>query len=155
MTEAWVPPTNTNADIHKPTIAELNATGNLDLSLFATKVGSDPSETVDDGREAYAAVGEKSTVRRQHEGGRHHLSEAVGRFDQQGARLFRSSPWWGATTEEWAAGEGQRHTRNTGIRPRSRTHRQMSQIAFAADPSSSDEERCSSFRTIQSNISSS
>ncbi|RIY18828.1 hypothetical protein CJI54_04840, partial [Bifidobacteriaceae bacterium NR026] len=57
----WVPAKNGIADIHKPTVAELEKDGNIDLSIY---LGSHDAfnldhsqETFNDEREAYAVAG--------------------------------------------------------------------------------------------------
>lgn len=150
----WVPSTNTIADIHKPTIAELNATGNLDLSPYLAKEGwalTHSQETVDDGREAYAAVG-KINGQEKFENGTLDLIDNTntadaGTFNEAVRALTKGATGYfvrrrgKATTEEWAAGDVVSVIPATiGIKTAFKDDRQMSQIAFAADPSSSDEE---------------
>lgn len=151
----WVPATNGIADIHKPTVAELEKSGNIDLSIY---LGSHDAfnldhsqETFNDEREAYAVAGKINGMEK-YENGKLHVIDNTNTKDAEqyneaikaltkGARGFFVRRRGKKVTEEFAAGDiVSVFPATIGLRTAFKDNRQMSLINFAADPSSSDEE---------------
>lgn len=150
----WIPSTNHIQDIHKPTIAELNASGNVELSRYIDgNEGfslSHSQETVDDSREAYAATG-KINGQEKFENGTLHVIDNVNTEDAEESNEAVKALTQGATgyfvrrrgkkyDAEWAAGDVVSVFPATiGLKTAFKDDRQMSEISFAVDPSASDE----------------
>ncbi|MFW0893546.1 hypothetical protein ACJV45_00735 [Gardnerella sp. Marseille-Q9181] len=151
----WVPATNGIADIHKPTVAELEKDGNIDLSIY---LGSHDAfnldhsqETFNDEREAYAVAGKINGMEK-YENGKLHVIDNTNTKDAtqyneaikaltKGARGFFVRRRGKKASEEFAAGDVVSVFPATiGLKTAFKDNRQMSLINFAADPSSSDEE---------------
>ncbi|MFU1802435.1 hypothetical protein ACMWD3_01745 [Gardnerella swidsinskii] len=151
----WVPASNGIADIHKPTVAELEKAGNIDLSIY---LGSHDAfnldhsqETFNDEREAYAVAGKINGMEK-YENGKLHVIDNTNTKDSEkyneaiktltkGARGFFVRRRGKKASEEFVAGDVVSVFPATiGLKTAFKDNRQMSLINFAADPSSSDEE---------------
>lgn len=151
----WVPASNGIADIHKPTVAELEKPGNIDLSIY---LGSHDAfnldhsqETFNDEREAYAVAGKINGMEK-YENGKLHVIDNTNTKDSEqyneaikkltkGARGFFVRRRGKKASEEFVAGDVVSVFPATiGLKTAFKDNRQMSLINFAADPSSSDEE---------------
>ncbi|RIY26363.1 hypothetical protein CJI51_02985, partial [Bifidobacteriaceae bacterium WP021] len=149
------PASNGIADIHKPTVAELEKAGNIDLSIY---LGSHDAfsldhsqETFNDEREAYAVAGKINGMEK-YENGKLHVIDNTNTKDAEkyneaiktltkGARGFFVRRRGKKASEEFVAGDVVSVFPATiGLKTAFKDNRQMSLINFAADPSSSDEE---------------